>query len=277
VATTEEKGRENGTVATGPEELLDLRRRLLYHQAMGITAYPLTEELQRFLKTKPAAVEDVRPGRDQSRKSRPPGIVEPVETPIPDEPSRQAALDALPAEIERCTLCSLAAGRSGNVAGTGSVGADLMVVGDWSVQEGAFSPEILFGPGEDEMLWKMMAAIDLDPDRVYVTNCIKCCPAPSVTDEIEQHCLSYLVREIGAVRPRLICAMGETAARLLLGTTVPLVRLRGRFGVYRYQGADTVPVMPTFHPRFLLQHEEMKRATWNDLQLIRHRLQAPGA
>ena len=192
--------------------------------------------------------------------------------------SGPALLSVLQKEVGQCTLCRLASGRQGTVPGRGSAGSDLMVVGDWSAREQGGDPEILFGPDEDIMLWKMMEAIGLVPDNVYVTNILKCCPgAGQVPDqECLESCFSYLVREIGAVRPRLICAMGDLAVRMLVGSQETLFRLRGRFAIYQYQATDPIPVMPTFHPRYLLHNPEMKKATWKDLQAIRRRLDQLG-
>ena len=137
---------------------------------------------------------------------------------------------------------------------------------------------MLWGSEEDTLFWKMMAAIGLDPDSVYVSNCVKCCqPAALPPDsEAEQHCFSFLEQELLAIQPSLICAMGDMATRLLLRSQTPLIRLRGRFHPYRYPDGSRGLVMPTFHPRFLLEHEEMKRATWEDLQTIQRRLDVAG-
>lgn len=192
--------------------------------------------------------------------------------------SAGTVLAALRREMENCNRCHLAANRRGMVPGTGRIGCRLMVVGDWSAQAGDFSGEVLFGPDEDVMLWKMMAAIGLEPEAVYVTNCIKCCPAVSnePDNECGANCFSFLSREIALLRPAVVCAMGEMAVRTLTGSTAPLFRLRGRFRPYRCDPAVSVLIMPTFHPRFLLGNPEMKKAAWNDLQAIMRRLDARG-
>lgn len=265
-----EKGREiihdNGLGTT----LRDLRRLLHFQQAMGIAEYPLNEDVQRFLQYTGAPSRQDAQSRRAAVSSAPPAR-------RADALSGTAILEALSREVAQCTLCRLAASRLGTVPGRGPSGSRLMVVGDWSTQARDCSPGILFGPDEDSMLWKMMEAIALPPDEVYVTNILKCCPgAGQVPDqECRESCLSYLVREIGAVRPRLICAMGDFAVKMLVGGTEPLFRLRGRFALYRYQSADTIPVMPTFHPRYLLANPEMKKATWKDLQAIKRRLDQP--
>jgi len=110
-----------------------------------------------------------------------------------------------------------------------------------------------------------------------VTNTIKCCPqtAQQPDRESEQHCLAHLRREIELLRPRIICAMGEVAARAVLGSSEPVLRLRGRFHPYKYSGdaGESTQVMVTFHPRFLLQYGDMKKAAWKDLQMVQRQLQ----
>lgn len=251
--------------------LQDLRQQLRFQQALGITEFPLNEDVRRFLKFTGIPAEKSVPARTGTHRSSP--LSGPEET-----VSGPALLAVLRKEVGQCTLCRLAAGRQGTVPGRGSAGSDLMVVGDWSSQEEGGNPEILFGTDEDIMLGKMMEAIALGPENVYVTNILKCCPGAGQAPDQEclESCFSYLVREIGAVRPRLICAMGDLAVRMLVGSQETLFRLRGRFAIYRYQAADPIPVMPTFHPRYLLANPEMKKATWKDLQTIRRRLDHSG-
>lgn len=253
--------------------LRDLRGLLQFQRGIGICAYPLTEGVRHFLN-----VTDTALPRNVSARSAT-SSVRPRQPPRPDEGfSASAVLAALRQEIEQCTLCPLASDRLGTVPGLGAAGSTLMVVGDWSLQEQGCDPATQFGPEEDAMLRKMMEAIGLQSEEVYVTNILKCCPVAGQDpgQECRESCFSYLVREIGAVRPRLICAMGDLAVRMLVGSTEPLFRLRGRFASYRYQSADGIPVMPTFHPRYLLANPEMKKATWKDLQAIRRRLDQLG-
>lgn len=264
-----EIGRQDRDLLVGT--LRDLHGLLQFQRGMGIGEYPLTEDVRHFLSvTDTAPRENVSAG-SVTRSARPPSRTD-------EGYSASAVLAALRQEIGQCTLCPLAPGRLGTVPGLGSAGSSLMVVGDWSFQEQGCDPAILFGPEEDAMLWKMMEAIALPPEEVYVTNILKCCPAAGkdTGQECRESCFSYLAREIGAVRPRLICAMGDLAVRMLVGSTEPLFRLRGRFAVYRYQSADGIAVMPTFHPRYLGANPEMKKATWMDLQAIRRRLDQLG-
>lgn len=241
---------------------------LRFHQALGINEYPGSPELHRFLAKKTVKAEMSRPGMVSS----------PVRLPRPrPEPGEPAGLrlQCLGREAASCSFCPLAAGRLGTIPGSGGESSALMVVGDWSLQEkDHFSPAIIFGPDDDALLVKMMAAIGLQPGDIYRTNCVKCCPPPGREPDRAclQACFSFLEREIAAVKPQVICAMGDMAARMLLGREEPLIRLRGRMRQFRYQAGSPVAVMPTFHPRFLRRHEEMKKGSWLDLQAIRRHL-----
>ena len=238
-----------------------LRDTLQFHNEMGIAEYPDSKDIQRFF--------DIT-----GKTERHAPVAQPVKRGEIREPS--VNIESLEDDIKACTLCQLSDNSSGRVIGKGKIGSRLMIVGDYSYQSGSFSSDILFGGEEDEMLWKMMTAIGMVPEMVYVTNCLKCCPVdPGTIDgKCEERCFSFLSWEIGAVAPQMIIAMGDVAARVITGQKDPLVRLRGRFGMYRYPSGQDVPVMPTFHPRFLLEQQDMKKATWNDLQAVKRRLDA---
>ncbi len=240
------------------EVLRTLRNTLRFHKAMGIEEYPNNQDVQRFM-------EVVQ--RPEDKSSEQPGNVLKESLPL-------KGIANLENEIKACTLCQLSKNQLGRIPGKGKIGCRLMIVGDWSSQSGIFSSKTLFGKEEDIMFWKMMTAISLSPDQVYVTNSLKCCPTdPGVIDgKCEESCLSFLAREVAAVNPQIICAMGDMPVRALMGRKDPLARLRGRFGKYRYQSSRNVMVMPTFHPRFLLQHQDLKKATWNDLLTIKRQL-----
>jgi uracil-DNA glycosylase len=249
-----------------------LRTSLRFHDQMGINNYPsmLQSPPRRKKETKAPAKGHI-------------GLVRTAAAPAPNSASAQpwakevaeSQLIALRHDLEICGLCALAAARQGVVPGSGTAGSQLLVVGDYSSQDTGFSAAIGFGAAEDAMLWNMMRAIGLTPDDVYVTNAVKCCSLPTEMAEVEcmQHCRKHLLREIELVRPRVICAMGELAAQAVLGGKESVFRRRGRF--HRYQaGEDWPQVMVTFHPRFLLNNAELKKAAWQDLQLIQRLLQA---
>lgn len=201
-----------------------------------------------------------------------PPLPVPAVSPGPDERARRAALlDPIAAEASACRACVLCEGRNRVVFGVGDPCAQLMFVGE--------------GPGEDEdrqgepfvgkagqLLTRMIRAMGLDRGEVYIANIVKCRPPqnrnPTPREIIS--CLPYLRRQIEVVAPRVICALGNVATRTLLDTQTPIGRLRGRFS--DYQG---IPVMPTFHPSYLLRTPGDKRLAWEDLRKVMERLGLP--
>lgn len=126
------------------------------------------------------------------------------------------------------------------------------------------------GQAEDELFWRMMKAIGLNRETVYVTNVVKCRqPEPLAA---ERNCLFWLEQELRVLQPCLICAMGLAAAQMLIGKKASLFRLRGKFHPCHLPAAPQAQVLATYHPSFLLQQPDIKGAAWKDLQLIQQRL-----
>lgn len=252
----------------------DIRTCLQLQQQLGIVQYPLTPGLQKWLAGKGEKRHAATPLKPSPQPVAPPRCAMPP-------PVRTAAtseqLDSLRRTIAGCCLCDLASGCLGKVLGVGPVEVRLLIIGDSSRQTDEFSETTLFGTAEDAMLWNMMRAIGLAPEEVYVTNTVKCCPsaAQQPAREHEQRCLVHLRGEIELIRPQIICAMGEAAARSVLGGSESVLRSRGRLHRYGHGGeaGGGIPIMVTFHPRFLLEHEDMKKAAWKDLQMIQRQLQ----
>jgi len=185
------------------------------------------------------------------------------------------ALDALRAEIgPQCTRCKLhTLGRTQVVFGVGNPDADLMFVGEAPGGDEDIQG-IPFVGRAGQLLTKMIQAINLERDQVYIANVIKCRPPGNRNpepDEVET-CEPFLFQQIDAVRPRVIVALGSFAAKALLRSNDSISRLRGR--VYDFRGAKLVP---TFHPAFLLRSPERKRDAWEDLKRARALLTAPVA
>lgn len=247
---------------------------LQLHQQLGIDGYPLTPGLRQWLHRRPEPLA----GRRQTPPPTPsPQPARTEKTPSAEPPPTAGQWAALQEEIRSCRLCALALEGQGQMIGSGTMAARLVIIGETCRRDSGSSPTTLFGAAEDVLLWKMMAAIGLSPEDVYVTNRVKCCPLPgqAMAAEHGQGCLAYLRREIDLIGPRVICAMGEAAATTVLAGHEPVSRLRGRFHQYRYgrEGGDPIEVMVTFHPRFLLECADMKKAAWLDLQMIQRRLQ----
>jgi DNA polymerase len=177
------------------------------------------------------------------------------------------SLSAIRADVgDDCRRCKLhALGRRQIVFGAGSPDADLMFVGE---APGADEDQqgVPFVGRAGQLLTRIIEAIDLKRDDVYIANVIKCRPPQNRNpepDEVET-CEPFLFRQIDVIEPKVIVALGTFAARALLRTLDPISRLRGR--VYDYRGAKLVP---TFHPAYLLRNPSSKRDVWEDMKLVR--------
>jgi DNA polymerase len=179
------------------------------------------------------------------------------------------ALAALRLDIGDCTRCKLhTMGRTQVVFGVGNPNANLMFVGE--------------APGADEdiqgipfigragqLLTKIIEAMGMTRDDVYIANVIKCRPPQNRNpepDEVET-CEPFLFRQIDIIQPKVIVALGKFGAQTLLRTLDPISRLRGR--VFEYRGAKLIP---TFHPAYLLRNPSSKREVWEDMKLVRQLL-----
>lgn len=169
-------------------------------------------------------------------------------------------------EIYSCTKCRLNSGRKKAVPGEGNVIADIMFIGEGpGVQEDQQGRPFVGRAGQ--LLTKMLAAIQLRREEVYITNIVKCRPPENrapLPDEVAA-CLPYLERQIEVVRPLIIVCLGGPAAQALVKTNLGITKLRGTFQHY-----DNIPVLPTYHPAAVLRFpERYKRDVWNDLKLLR--------
>ena len=175
-------------------------------------------------------------------------------------------LDAIRADIGDCTRCKLhTLGRKQIVFGVGNPNADLMFVGE---APGADEDEqgVPFVGRAGQLLTKIIEAIGLSRDDVYIANVIKCRPPGNRNPEPDEiaECEPFLIRQIESVRPKVIVALGTFAAKTLLRSDLPISRLRGQF--YDYHGAK---LLPTFHPAFLLRSPDRKRDVWEDMKKVR--------
>lgn len=174
------------------------------------------------------------------------------------------SLESIQTDIGDCQRCKLSKTRTRIVFGEGSPCARLMFVGE--------------APGFDEdqqgmpfvgkagqLLSRIIQAINLTRDQVYICNVIKCRPPGNRNPEPDEilACFPFLNRQIASIHPEFICALGTFAAQTLLKTTQPISRLRGQF--YDYNG---IRLLPTFHPSYLLRNPDKKREVWEDMKLL---------
>ncbi|HEX9367052.1 MAG TPA: uracil-DNA glycosylase [Vicinamibacterales bacterium] len=224
--------------------------------------------------SRPASRSELSASGDQPLFATPaPSNLDPRTSIIEVRRSAAEALAAIKIEIgPDCPRCKLATlGRTQVVFGVGNPDADLMFVGEAPGGEEDIQG-IPFVGRAGQLLTKMILAINLERDQVYIANVIKCRPPGNRNpepDEIDT-CEPFLFQQIDAVRPRVIVALGAFAARTLLRTEESISRLRGR--VYDFRGAKLIP---TFHPSFLLRSPDRKRDAWEDLKKARALLTSP--
>ena len=225
------------------------------------------DELQRqvrlhLLFLKESGVDALRIPR---RAAKPVRGVPAVPTGPADDSDPGRALAAISAEIGDCTRCRLCAGRTHLVFGVGNPRARLMFVGEGPGYE-EDRQGIPFVGRAGQLLNRILEAMKMSRDDVYIANVVKCRPPENrapLPDE-SATCIPFLRRQIETIRPRAVCALGGVAVQALLETTVSISRIRGEFRSL----PDGTPVMPTFHPAYLLRNPGKKKEVWEDMKKI---------
>ena len=217
----------------------DLREQLEAQLTLGIGALPRPPE--------PAFVPPISAG-----PATPPGM--PAFT----------TLDEVREHLGDCRRCKLHTGRKTIVFGVGSPKADLVFVGEGPGAEEDVQG-IPFVGRAGQLLTKIIEAMQMRREDVYICNIIKCRPPGNRTpqpDEIAA-CEPFLKAQLAALQPKVICCLGTFAAQTLLRTKESISRLRGRFQSY-----EGIPLLPTFHPAYLLRNPHEKRTVWEDMKLL---------
>lgn len=177
---------------------------------------------------------------------------------------RSLTLTQVREELGECTRCKLHKGRKNIVFGVGDPKAWLAFVGEAPGADEDDQGEPFVGRA-GQLLTRIIEAMKLRREQVYICNIIKCRPPGNRNPEPDEiaSCEPFLIGQLQAIKPKLICALGNFAAQILLRTKEPISKLRGRF--YSYQG---IPVLPTFHPAYLLRNPHEKKTVWEDMKLL---------
>ena len=201
-----------------------------------------------------------------SQKS-PAATILPASAPSLFEAIERIAGDTLPRireDIGDCTRCKLHKARTKIVFGTGNPNADLMFVGEGPGRDEDLSGEPFVGRA-GKLLTDMIKAMGLQRDDVYIANVVKCRPPENRLPEKDEitTCSPFLMRQIDAIRPKVICTLGSCSAQTLLQTAQGISKLRGEW--FDFRG---VKLMPTYHPAYLLRNPAAKPEVWKDLQKV---------
>jgi DNA polymerase len=215
---------------------------------------------------------------------RQPRLATPAAGPAPapplDRAAKERAMETLRQRVLACVKCpNLAAARQNVVFGVGDIHSPLMFVGEAPGADEDAQGEPFVGKA-GQLLTKIIQTMGFTRETVYIANILKCRPdtpgqtagnRKPTTDEMNT-CKPYLLEQIDLIRPRVIVALGATAVEGLLGLTTGIMRLRGHWQDFR-----GVPVMPTFHPAYLLRNQALteKRKVWEDMLAVMEKLGLP--
>ena len=177
---------------------------------------------------------------------------------------KDARLSLIKNEALRCQKCPLGKMRTNTVFGAGNINAKLMFVGEAPGHEEDIQGLPFVGEA-GMLLTKIIEAMGIKREDVYICNILKCRPPQNrnpLPEEISM-CIDYLYSQIDMIKPKIICALGKFASQALLGTEVPIGKLRGSWHEYR-----GIKFMPTYHPAYLLRNPGDKKLVWEDMKKI---------
>jgi len=227
----------------------DIKHYLLYLKEIGITELPVAQQKARTQESEDKSVVSEQKGEAASLNLQ----------------SEVLTLKSVQEELGNCQRCKLATTRTNIVFGVGNPHASIVFVGE--------------GPGEDEdlqgepfvgragqLLTKIIKAMGFERKDVYICNVVKCRPPGNRNPELDEiaACRPFLEKQLDAIKPKIIVALGTHAVQTLLNTEEKITALRGRFRWYR----DGIQIMPTFHPSYLLRNEGKKKEVWEDMKMV---------
>jgi uracil-DNA glycosylase len=222
----------------------DLQEHILWYQSEGVDTW---------VKPTPKIVQSAVTQPDGAHKAQSSGRLSTLNT-----------LESVRELLGDCQRCTLSTERTHIVFGDGNPKADLLFVGEAPGQDEDIQGKPFVGKS-GQLLSKMISAMGLSRDQVYIANIIKCRPPKNRNpkpDEIAA-CSPFLDQQIAAISPKVICALGSFAAQTLLKTDTKISALRGRF-----HDLNGLKILPTFHPAYLLHNPGQKRTVWEDLQKV---------
>jgi len=200
---------------------------------------------------------------------------DPLGCPPEEAVAGSTSLADLEAAIRGCLKCALGPGRLNFVFGEGDPKAGLMFIGEGPGRDEDLQGRPFVGKA-GELLDKMIGAIGLSRQEVYIANVVKCRPPDNRTPMPEEAaaCLGYLRRQIELIQPKVIVTLGATPLRELVGLKEGITKVRGQWKRIE-TGGRSIPVMPTFHPAYVLRQytQDVRRAVWSDLKAAKEEME----
>jgi uracil-DNA glycosylase len=203
--------------------------------------------------SQPSAMKAPQPNPELNEEERDPGAARGA-----------AGLALVREELGDCQRCKLCPTRTNIVFGVGNPDAELVFVGEAPGADEDAQGEPFVGRA-GQLLTKMIEAMGYARGDVYICNVLKCRPPGNRNPEPDEvaSCEPFLKKQLGAIRPRMIVALGKFAVQCLLRDDAPISRLRGNLRTY-----EGIPLMPTFHPAYLLRDPSKKKLAWDDLKAV---------
>ena len=228
---------------------------------------PFVQDKKSFVQDKKSVVRPKIPVIPHKKQEKPGAFIQ------KSSQSMQEITDELTSllkTVKACAKCELHQTRTQIVFGAGDPKSRVVFVGEApGFDEDKTGKPFVGAAGQ--LLTKIIHAMHLSRDMVYICNVLKCRPPNNrkpAPDEMNQ-CIGYLEKQLDIIQPEIICTLGGTASQALLKTQQSITKIRGQFFYYK-----NIPVMPTFHPSYLLRNESKKRDVWQDMQLIMKKLQS---
>jgi uracil-DNA glycosylase family 4 len=228
---------------------------LEFYAALGIESVPLNLKTQEYTRHK---VQDTGKISDVAYR---------VSTLNPEQ--KEDALKDLRSEIGDCQRCKLSKGRKNIVLGEGSLDAEIMFIGEAPGREEDIQAKPFVGDA-GQLLTRLIEKMGFKREAVYIGNIVKCRP-PSNRDPEEDEissCIQFIKRQIEIISPKVIVSLGRISTQTLVASKIPISKVRGKF--FSYEG---IPLMPTFHPAYLLRNPKDKWLVWEDAQKVLEKLQ----
>lgn len=256
----------------------DVKTVLEFFEALGFERLPLKIERKRarsevdakgLKETSKSAASGCSPenvDRETQRRTR---VEEPSRTyDLGTLKLKTAALQALREEIGDCRRCKLCRGRQTIVFGEGNADAGLMFIGEAPGREEDVQGRPFVGDA-GKLLTRLIEKMGLEREAVYIGNIVKCRPPMNRDPEEDEisTCLRFIEKQIEIIAPKVIVSLGRISAHTMTGTKTPITKLRGVFHEYR-----GIPLMPTFHPAYLLRNPKAKWLVWEDARKVLERL-----